>query len=388
MDSVILVLFRGSQVTSVKRPDPRGQTRVCIRPADGVGDAQALVEISRMLRLMSMPGKLEPFRNPEPPAATEIAINDARLHPDAAAVLTSCREQHARWIRASIRGLWLAYGTVLRERCDAAIGRFLVDVPTKIARPVLAKIELLRPLEAEDDAFLVWTRLVWHSPEKQDYDYSKPEIRWAWIEVVAARHRLDAMGSAMGLRNAKRLLARALRMLVNELELKKLVLLDLSLDAFDPEEGLLTVKRANSPARATKLCLPGRCRSVLSNWTEVRGPHEGTLFCDPPAAANQRRVPLSSTEVETCLAARTAAPWRPMNNQFIVEALCDTHDPAEQRFIHGHLLDSGDWPLELLREIEPPCPNGVDDFPPLTSYEEKLMRQKLRARLDEIFGRE
>jgi len=390
MDSILSILARSSEAPTVERPRARDYSRVRIRPTDEVGDATTLLEISRLLRALRVPAKLEHFRRAEPPVHDDGDVAGDQPHPDAGAVLRACRDQHPEWERVSASGFWIAYCTVLRERCDVEIERFLLNEPTQAC--VLAAIDELRPREADDHPLLVWTKLAWHHPENPNYDYSRQQIHWAWIEVIAARRRLDAMGSVLGLRKATRVRARALRKLATELGVSKIVLLDLLLAAYDSEAGTLDVKGPGYKGTAPKLALSPRCRNALDDWIEVRGPGEGTLFCEAPADVDQHRVPLSSEEVKASVVARGDPPWRPLNNRLIVEALCrrrdPSYDPTEGRYIHGRLRGFGDWSEELLGELEPRNQDGTMDVPPLTKDQEKRVRQKLRPRMDEILERE
>jgi hypothetical protein len=305
------------------------------------------------------------------------------MHPDAATVLAACRARFPSWNRVSLNGIWIVYCIVLRERCDVAIERHLaLEVPAQIRQRVLREITSRRPPNGEDDPMLVWTKLAWYHPEYVDFRYSPTQIQWAWTEVVALRRRFDSAGSAMGLRTGERLRSRAIRKLVRDLKLSTHLLLSLPLGAYNPIEQTLELKNGNSRIAQS---LPHRCVNAVDDWIEVRGLRNGLLFCRAPRNSGKHRVELESPEVEEYAVTHSVAPSNSLSVKSVIEVLCKRYGDGVMRFVRDRLLNRGCWPEGLVADLELATVDARGlPLPPLSKYQNKRWRKKLRPILDEL----
>ncbi len=197
MESVVSLLARLFGAPGGQPPSAHEHPRLRVRLSPDGDDAPILLAISRLIRLLRLPPQLELFRRTEPTVPEGSDGADEHQHPDAAAVLQVCRERHPHWSLLTIKGAWLVYRVVLKERGEAAVQRHLALEPWATIRRVCAAIDALRPkiAEDEDDALVVWAKLVWRDPKNGAYVYDESQIHLAWIETVSARRRIDYLGT-------------------------------------------------------------------------------------------------------------------------------------------------------------------------------------------------
>jgi hypothetical protein len=335
-------------------------------------DEALLVEIDRVIRATRATGRLREFvaEEQKAPANDEFP---AGHHPDAAAVLSKCRQRHPSWRRFPDAAIRIALRLLLHDRWSIAIWRTIECESSTTADRLMRRIARLAPARLAEDTCWVWCHLIKREPGTSEYHYTDRQIRGAWRVVMRARARSDRVGAGGRYVWARKLQKAARKALSRECARPTAALAELDLADYDPSSGAVSLPKHGGRA---VVVLSAESRERIDLWLLARGSQTGRLLSLPTsAAAGQRALGDPAGGGGLPIAPIGADGLGLVDDADFLERHCAGQPVDFCRFIRENIGQRGDWPQSLIDSLDAQCAD-FDAAHPNSSLTAKQRRRR------------